>query len=291
MSESASQPGLELPGRRRQIHQLRQPLRLQPVMMLLLILLMLALIGARHGRHDRQRRFQPLQDKTALVMDLKGTLVEQYTSAPLERAFAQATGGDEGREMQLRDLLQRAQGAPRTIRDRSHGAADRRLQRRRLRRAARTRRGPARLPRRRQEDRRLRRRHGAEAVLPRRAGRRDLPRPGGRACCSRASAAIACTTAKALQDKLGVDVHLFRVGEYKSAAEPYILDAASPESREADLFWMNDLWQRYLADIAGARKTHGRRPRRDDQRHARAREGRAGRPGASSRSTRSWSTG
>ena len=31
-----------------------------------------------------------------------------------------------------------------------------------------------------------------------------------------------------LQDKLGVDVHLFRVGEYKSAAEPYVLDAASP---------------------------------------------------------------
>jgi protease-4 len=59
---------------------------------------------------------------------------------------------------------------------------------------------------------------------------------------------------EALQDKLGVDVHLFRVGEYKSAAEPYILDAASPESREADLFWMNDLWQRYLADVAGARK-------------------------------------
>src|SRR5690606_3865670 len=46
---------------------------------------------------------------------------------------------------------------------------------------------------------------------------------------------------EALEDKLGVDVHLFRVGEYKSAAEPYILDAASPESREADLYWMNDL--------------------------------------------------
>jgi protease-4 len=52
-----------------------------------------------------------------------------------------------------------------------------------------------------------------------------------------------------LQDKLGLDVHLFRVGEYKSAAEPYILDAASPESKEADLYWMNDLWQRYLADV------------------------------------------
>src|SRR5690606_21172104 len=56
-----------------------------------------------------------------------------------------------------------------------------------------------------------------------------------------------------LQDKLGVDVHLFKVGEYKSAAEPFVLDAASPESKEADLYWMNDLWQRYLADVAAAR--------------------------------------
>ncbi len=56
-----------------------------------------------------------------------------------------------------------------------------------------------------------------------------------------------------LQDKLGADVHLFRVGEFKSAAEPYILDAASPESKQADLFWMNDLWQRYLADVGRAR--------------------------------------
>src|SRR5690606_28246159 len=56
-----------------------------------------------------------------------------------------------------------------------------------------------------------------------------------------------------LQDKLGVDVHLFKVGEYKSAAEPYVLDAASPEAKEADLYWMNDLWDRYVADIAAAR--------------------------------------
>ncbi len=58
---------------------------------------------------------------------------------------------------------------------------------------------------------------------------------------------------EALEDKLGVDVHLFRVGEYKSAAEPYILDAASPESREADLYWMNDLWRHFLADLARLR--------------------------------------
>src|SRR5690606_33896648 len=58
-----------------------------------------------------------------------------------------------------------------------------------------------------------------------------------------------------LQDKLGIDMHLFKVGEYKSAAEPFILDAASPESKEADLFWRNDVWQRYLADVARLRKT------------------------------------
>lgn len=59
---------------------------------------------------------------------------------------------------------------------------------------------------------------------------------------------------EALQDKLGVDVHLFRVGEFKSAAEPYILDGPSDESREADLHWMNDVWQRYLSDIARFRQ-------------------------------------
>ena len=57
-----------------------------------------------------------------------------------------------------------------------------------------------------------------------------------------------------LQDKLGIDFKLFKVGEYKSAAEPYVRDNASPEAKEADLFWMNDLWQRYIGDIASARK-------------------------------------
>ena len=34
---------------------------------------------------------------------------------------------------------------------------------------------------------------------------------------------------------------------------PRLTDAASPASKQADLFWMNDLWQRYLGDIASAR--------------------------------------
>ncbi len=56
-----------------------------------------------------------------------------------------------------------------------------------------------------------------------------------------------------LQDKLGVDFRLFKVGEYKSAAEPYVRDNASPEAKTADLFWMNDLWTRYIGDVAKAR--------------------------------------
>ncbi|PJK08047.1 signal peptide peptidase SppA [Lysobacteraceae bacterium NML08-0793] len=57
-----------------------------------------------------------------------------------------------------------------------------------------------------------------------------------------------------LQEKLGVDFHLFKVGEYKSAAEPFVRDSASPEAKEADLFWMSDIWNQYLAEIAKQRK-------------------------------------
>ncbi len=59
---------------------------------------------------------------------------------------------------------------------------------------------------------------------------------------------------KDLLDKLGVDVHLFRVGEFKSAAEPYILDHASPEAKQADSYWMDGLWNSYLDQVAKLRK-------------------------------------
>lgn len=55
-------------------------------------------------------------------------------------------------------------------------------------------------------------------------------------------------------DKFGVEPHLFRVGEYKSAGEPYIRSDASPEAEEADLHWMNDIWTRHVAELAKARK-------------------------------------
>lgn len=58
---------------------------------------------------------------------------------------------------------------------------------------------------------------------------------------------------KALLDKLGVTVHLFRVGQFKSAAEPYVLNHASPESKKADAYWMGGLWDTLLSEIAANR--------------------------------------
>jgi protease-4 len=54
-------------------------------------------------------------------------------------------------------------------------------------------------------------------------------------------------------ERLGLDVHVFRVGEYKSAVEPYLRDDMSPEAKEANLEWLGDLWQIYLQDVSEAR--------------------------------------
>ena len=55
-------------------------------------------------------------------------------------------------------------------------------------------------------------------------------------------------------DKLGVQVNVYRVGKYKSAVEPYLLDGPSEAAVEADMNWLNDLWDRQLADYGQMRK-------------------------------------
>jgi protease-4 len=55
-------------------------------------------------------------------------------------------------------------------------------------------------------------------------------------------------------DRLGVEMHVFRVGQYKSAVEPYLRDDMSPEAREMALDTYGDLWRDYLADVASARR-------------------------------------
>jgi protease-4 len=59
---------------------------------------------------------------------------------------------------------------------------------------------------------------------------------------------------KDLLDRLKVKVHVFRVGAYKAAVEPYTRTDMSPEAREANRALIDQLWQDYIARVASNRK-------------------------------------
>lgn len=59
---------------------------------------------------------------------------------------------------------------------------------------------------------------------------------------------------KDLLDRLAVNLHVFRVGTYKSALEPLIRNDMSPEDREANSLWLGNLWATCIADMARHRK-------------------------------------
>jgi len=59
---------------------------------------------------------------------------------------------------------------------------------------------------------------------------------------------------KSLLDKLKVTSHVFRVGTYKSAVEPFLRDDMSPAARDADSRWVGELWQNYLNVVAANRQ-------------------------------------
>ncbi|WP_206485891.1 signal peptide peptidase SppA [Thalassotalea sp. G2M2-11] len=59
---------------------------------------------------------------------------------------------------------------------------------------------------------------------------------------------------KSALEKLAVSQHIFRVGTYKSAVEPYMRDDMSPAAKEANTQWLQDLWQQYKADVAAQRE-------------------------------------
>ncbi|MBO0748944.1 MAG: signal peptide peptidase SppA, partial [Porphyrobacter sp.] len=58
---------------------------------------------------------------------------------------------------------------------------------------------------------------------------------------------------KGLIDKLKVNVHVFRVGTYKSAVEPYMLSGMSPAARENATALYGSLWQEWQANVKQAR--------------------------------------
>ncbi|MCP4161888.1 MAG: signal peptide peptidase SppA [Deltaproteobacteria bacterium] len=59
---------------------------------------------------------------------------------------------------------------------------------------------------------------------------------------------------KALK-KLMITFHIFRVGKYKSAIEPFIRNDMSREAKKANYAYLSDLWVEYKRDVAKLRKT------------------------------------
>ncbi len=58
---------------------------------------------------------------------------------------------------------------------------------------------------------------------------------------------------KSMLEKLKVTTHVFKVGTFKSAIEPFIRDDMSDAARQANEAWLSALWQQYKQDIATAR--------------------------------------
>lgn len=59
---------------------------------------------------------------------------------------------------------------------------------------------------------------------------------------------------KGLLDKLGVEMQVVRVGTFKSAVEPYILDSISPANRLQQQHYMGSIWDCMASQMAESRK-------------------------------------
>ncbi|MGE5167096.1 MAG: S49 family peptidase, partial [Deltaproteobacteria bacterium] len=193
-----------------------------------------------------------LLDKTALVLDPKGSIVEQYANDAAQRALSNLAG-DKSRQTQLRDILTAIDAATK----------DPRIARIVLEPDGIDSAGLA-----------ISREIGAALDRFKATGKPVIAVSNGMTQGQYYLAAHASTILlhpdslegvlltgfgayrsyyKDALDWLGVDVHVFKVGTFKSYPEPYVRNDASPESKEADLFWMNDLWGDYVKDIAAAR--------------------------------------
>ncbi len=58
---------------------------------------------------------------------------------------------------------------------------------------------------------------------------------------------------KGLIDRLGVNVHVYRVGKFKSFVEPYIRADQSPEAKAANEALVSVIWSNWQANVAKAR--------------------------------------
>lgn len=187
---------------------------------------------------------------TVLLLQPEGALVEQYSVDPLARAMARASGDSNG-QVRVRDLVAAI----------DHAAHDPRITRILL--------DPSKLQ------------FGGMGALEEVGAALDRFRASGKPVIAWGTqldqmqyllaahadevlldpaGSISITGLsdyrsyyKTLLDKLGVTAHLFRVGAFKSAAEPFILDQPSADALAADKYWMGGLWNTWLDEVGKLR--------------------------------------
>ncbi|ANH69968.1 signal peptide peptidase SppA [Mitsuaria sp. 7] len=215
------------------------------VFTLLFWVILIALIWAAvHGG-------KPLQDKTTLVLDIRGDVVEQFSGSPRDQAIAQIKG-EARAQTRLRDILRALDAAAKDDHivqvvlnlDQFGGAT------------------PAAL-------------HEIEAALTRFKASKKPVVAAGLAFDQRAYYLAAQATEvyihpmggvmiegygryrnyyKDALDRVGITPNVLRVGTYKNAVEPYFANGPSPATLEAEGYLYDELWARYQTAIETARK-------------------------------------
>ncbi len=189
-----------------------------------------------------------IQDQTSLVIDPSGIVVEQYASDPIQRAIDEATGQGQP-EVLFRDLLAAVE----------HAADDGRIAQLVLDLDSLLAIGPAQMHELARTIQQFKETSGKPVLAYTEGMAQDQyflaatadevwMHPEGLVLLE--GYGVYRNYYKELLDKLDVDIHLFRVGEYKSAAEPYVRNDMSPESREANRFWLSGLFEAYLDEVA-----------------------------------------
>ena len=194
---------------------------------------------------------QKIEDKSALVMNLKGPLVEQRSSGAPDRLLGELQGSRTG-QTQLRDVLAVLEAASKDARiervvlilDEFEGG------------------GLASL------------REAASAIERFKASGKQVVAWGS--SFDQRSYYLAAHANEVLMhpmgmtmlegygryrnyykdalDRLGIQANVIRVGTYKSFGEPYFANAPSKATIEADTYLYNDLWATYTAGVEKARK-------------------------------------
>ncbi len=212
---------------------------------LIFVILLAGFIGAMMSERT------VVMPRSALVLDPSGAIVEQYSSDPTQRAMASLAGSSEA-EVRLRDLLEVIDAAQKDARiermvfipdeittlglatARELGAAFERFKA-----------------------------SGKEIIVVSTGMQQNtylLAAHANRILLDPEGAVLLEGFAnyrsyyKDALDKLGVRAHLIRVGTYKSAGEPYVLDHASDAAKQADAYWMGGIWNEYLDEVAALRK-------------------------------------